>query len=48
METLSINVKRHYTELSEKETDEVVNTMAELIVNFIKRKREGGKPNEIA
>lgn len=46
METQPLKVKRHYAELSEKETDEVVSAMAELIVNFIKRNREGGKPNE--
>lgn len=48
MEPQSLKLKRHYTELSEKETDEVVNAMAELIVNFIKRKREGGASNENA
>lgn len=48
METQHMNIKRHYAELSEKETDEVVSTMAELIVNFIKRKREGGASDENA
>ncbi len=32
----SIEVKRHYGELSEKQTDEVVDVVADLIVSFLK------------
>lgn len=41
METPSLNIKRHYTELSEKETEEVVNVLADLIVDYFK---SGGRP----
>ncbi len=34
--TTPIELKRHHTELSEKETDEVIATVADLIVNFLK------------
>ncbi len=37
MEKPVIQVKRRYTELSEKETDEAVNVIADLIVNYSKR-----------
>jgi hypothetical protein len=39
----SIELKRHYHELSEKETNEVVETVADLIVNFLKGKRDLGQ-----
>lgn len=35
-----IELKRHFHTLSEKETDEVVDVVADLIVNFLKAKRE--------
>lgn len=45
MEKPALQLKRHYTEISEKETDEVVNVLADLIVNYIKR--ENKKPDGI-
>lgn len=48
METPTLKLKRHYAELSEKETDELASAMAELIVNFIKQKRKGGASDENA
>lgn len=41
MEKPALQLKRHYTELSEKETDEVVNVLADLIVDYFKG---GGRP----
>ena len=41
--TASIELKRHYHELSEKETNEVVETVADLIVNFLKGKSDPGQ-----
>jgi len=38
--TPPIELKRHFHTLSEKETDEVVDVVADLIVNFLKSKRE--------
>jgi len=35
--------KRHYRKLSEKQMDELVGAVADLIVNFIKS-RKGGRP----
>ena len=35
-ETGSIEVKRHYRELSPKEIDELVSVVADLIVDFLK------------
>jgi len=37
-----IELKRHYEELSPKETDEVVNAVADLVVNYLK-----GRPEEL-
>lgn len=37
MEKPALQLKKHYTELSEKETAEMVNVLADLIVNYIKR-----------
>ena len=37
--TPPIELKRHFHTLSEKETDEVVDAVADLIVNFLKGKR---------
>ena len=34
--TTSIELKRHHTVLSEKETDEVIATIADMIVTFLK------------
>lgn len=39
MATPPIELKRHFHTLSEKETDEVVDVVADLIVNFLKGKR---------
>ena len=36
----TIELKRHFHTLSEKETDEVVDAVADLIVNFLKAKRD--------
>jgi len=36
----TIELKRHYHTLSEKETNEVVEAVADLIVTFLKRKRD--------
>jgi len=38
--TPPIELKRHFHTLSEKETDEVVDVVADLIVNFLKGKRD--------
>ncbi len=40
MPTASIERKRHYHLLSEQETDDVVEVVADLILNFLKRKRD--------
>ena len=42
MPTTSIELKRHFRTLPPKETDEVVEAVADLIVNFLKRRRETG------
>ncbi|RLI90173.1 MAG: hypothetical protein DRO89_06300 [Candidatus Altiarchaeales archaeon] len=34
--------KRHYRKLSEKQTDELVGAVVDLIVNFIKSRKGGG------
>ena len=39
----AMEFKRHYRRLSEKQTDELVGAVADLIVNFIKS-RKGGRP----
>lgn len=44
MPTPPIELKRHFHTLSEKETDEVVDVVADLIVNFLKGKR-GSEPS---
>lgn len=36
-------LKRHYHKLSEKETDEVVEAVADLIVNFLKGRRDAAR-----
>ncbi len=36
MATTSIELKRHYSELSDKETNEVIEAVADLIVHFLK------------
>ena len=38
-----LEITRHLEPLSEKETDEVVNVVADLIVNFLKARR-GSEP----
>ena len=38
----AMEFKRHYRRLSEKQTDELVGAVADLIVNFIKSR--GGEP----
>lgn len=46
MEKPEFQLKRHYAELSEKETNEVVNVLADLIVAYFK---SGGRPkNELS
>lgn len=39
-----LQITRHVQQLSEKETDEVVGVVADLIVNFLKAKR-GSEPS---
>lgn len=39
-----LQIKRHYSTLTPKETDELVDSVAELIVNYVKTK--GGDPPE--
>ena len=36
MATTAIGIKRHYGELSDKETNEVIDAVADLIVSFLK------------
>ncbi len=36
----TIEIKSHFHTLSDKETDEVVDAVADLIVNFLKGKRD--------
>jgi hypothetical protein len=36
----AIELKRHFHTLSEKETDEVVEIVADLVVNYLKAKRD--------
>ena len=40
----SFDVKRHFTELSEKETDAVIGTVADLVVNYLKKRRGFAQP----
>ena len=42
----AIELTRHFQPLSEKETDEVVSVVADLIVNFLKTKRSPEPPTE--
>ncbi len=42
--TPQIELKRHYHTLSEKETQGVVEAVAELIVTFLKGKRQAAQP----
>ena len=44
MATPRIELKRHYRELSEAETDELVGIVADLIVTFLKGSRESAQP----
>jgi len=37
-------IKRHYSDLSEKETDAVVGTVADLIVTYLKKRSESSQP----
>ena len=39
-----IELKRHHRKLSEKQTGQVVEAVAELIVNFLKCQREAATP----
>ena len=44
--TPSIEIKRHYEALSERETDELVGTVADMLLTFIKnRKDEQRRPS---
>ncbi len=43
--TNSMELKRHYTDLSEQETEELVVAVADLIVNFLKGNRESASPS---
>ena len=46
MPPTSIERKCHYQTLSERETDEVVDAVAGLIVNFLKGKRRAVQPEK--
>lgn len=39
MTTPSIDIKRHFEELSEKEKDELAGTVADMLVTFIKNRK---------
>ena len=39
-----LDLKRHYSELSEKETEELVAAVADLIVDFLKASRDMDEP----
>ena len=45
-ETGSFNLKRHYRELSPKEIDELVGIVADLIVDFLKKRTDPGQPDK--
>jgi len=45
-ETGSIELKRHFRELSPKEIDELVAVVADLIVDFLKKRRDPGQPDK--
>jgi len=38
--TPSIQIERHYEALSERETDELVGTVADMLVTFIKNRKD--------
>ena len=42
--TSPIEMKRHYRELSPKEVDELVAVVADLIVDFLKKRRDPVQP----
>ena len=44
--TSPIEMKRHYRELSPKEIDEVTEAVADLIVDFLKKKRDPGQTDK--
>ncbi len=44
MPPTSIERKRHYRKLSERETNDVVDAVADLIVNFLKGSRDPQRP----
>jgi len=46
--TTPIEITRHYTELSEKETEELVEAVAMLVVEFIKQKGVPARPPQEA
>ena len=41
-----IELRRHYGELSEKQTDEVVGILADLIVNYVKNESRAAPQDE--
>ena len=43
--TPSIQIKRHYEALSERETDELVGTVADMLVTFIKTRKDARRGN---
>ena len=45
-ETGSIELKRHFRELSPKEIDELVGVVADLIVDFLKKRRDPVQPDK--
>ena len=44
--TSPIEMKRHYRELSPKEIDELVAVVADLIVDFLKKRRDPVQPDK--
>ncbi len=42
----SIELKRHYREMSPKEVDDLVAGVADLIVDFLKKRHDPVKPDE--
>lgn len=41
--TTSMELKRHYAQLSEKETEELIVSVADLIVDFLKGNKESAQ-----
>ena len=44
--TSPIEMKRHHREMSPKEIDELVAVVADLFVDFLKKRRDPGQPDK--